>query len=76
MQCVSCEIRRAKIAATALHLVGFTYEDITERLVRKYGNRYVVRNTAGASGFRMAIEREGSMYPFEPVVIHETLVRY
>jgi hypothetical protein len=63
MNCLACELARAKLRAAALSLVGMPPERIAEGLSESYGVRYYV-----LSG---KLYRESQLPPYEPHLIKD-----
>lgn len=63
MNCLSCELKRAKIKAAALALVGWRLERIAAHLSNAYGERYYVEGDR--------LYRASKVPPFEPHLIKE-----
>ncbi len=69
MNCIKCELIRARLKASALALVGWSLERIAEHLSGCYGEAYSVGY--GDGGRPVLIVRESKLPPFEPYIIFE-----
>jgi len=63
MNCVKCEITRAKIKANVYEMLGLNSKDIAKRLTERYGTKYYAIETN--------VYRENTLPPFKPFFIKE-----
>lgn len=66
MDCLSCEIKRAKLYAFAARQFGASLTSVAESLSRKYGATYDVVHERE----HMAIYRRSKLAPYIDVLIH------
>ena len=69
MNCLRCELTRARLKAAALVIVGWPLERIAEHLSECYGERYYVGYGDGKQP--VLIVRASKMPPYEPHLIYE-----
>lgn len=61
MNCIKCELTRARMKATALLIVGLSLEAVAARLTATYGERYYVEGGA--------LYRVSKLPPYQPHLI-------
>jgi len=72
MNCLRCELTRAKLKASFLVLAGWSLDRIAEKLSNDYGERYyVVRTYVAGLPDSVGIKRASKLPPFIPHVIYE-----
>ena len=69
MNCLHCEIKRAKLRALFLFAVGNSLNEIAIDLSNKYGQFYFVRVTHGKESDAYSLERVNSVPPHKPFLI-------
>lgn len=63
MNCLRCELARAKVKALALYSVGWHFERIADKLSKDYGEAYYVRVQHGKASDVWTIERFNKLPP-------------
>lgn len=63
MNCIKCELTRARIKAAGLRIVGWPLSRIAEHLSTCYGERYYVEDGV--------LYRASKLPPYEPYIIKE-----
>lgn len=71
MNCLRCELARAKVKALALYSVGISCDRIAERLSASYGENYYARAKHGPTSDVWTVERLNKLPPYEPFIILE-----
>lgn len=71
MNCLRCELTRAKLKALALYSVGIPFDRIAERLSACYGENYYARAKHGKASDVWTVERLNKLPPYEPFIILE-----
>lgn len=64
MNCLTCELTRARIRAELMTALGRSFEDIAAQLSESYGERYIVRVAYGEGETVCTIERFNKMPPY------------
>lgn len=64
MNCLKCELRRARIKARLLYSVGWTLEAIAAKLSKDYGELYYVRVYHRETSDLWGIQRLNKLPPF------------
>lgn len=73
MDCLECEIRRAKLRAGCMTLVGMSLEVIAEDLSKRYGVEYYVTYSTDGVIKREILRRSSKIAPYEPYEITRTV---
>lgn len=73
MDCIECELRRARLRAGCMSFVGMSLEVIAEDLSKRYGAEYYVVYSADGDIKREILRRASKIAPYEPYEITRTV---
>lgn len=73
MDCIECELRRARLRAACLSFVGMALEIIADDLSKRYGESYYVTYSADGAIRREILYRASKIAPYEPYEITRTV---
>ena len=69
MNCLKCELARAKLKALALYSVGWPFDRIAEKLATDYAEGYYARVQYGKASDVWTVERLSKLPPYESFII-------
>lgn len=71
INCLRCELARAKAKALALSLLGWEPNAIAAKLSDDYGERYYIEFKSGGVGWTRSLYRASKLPPHTPHLIRE-----
>jgi len=74
MDCIECELRRARLRAGCMSFVGMSLEIIAEDLSKRYGADYYVVYSVDGDIRRQILYRSSKVAPYEPHEISRTVI--
>ena len=74
MDCIECELRRARLRACCMSFVGMSLEVVADDLSKRYGESYYVTYSADGDIRREILYRASKIAPYTPHEITRTVI--